>query len=277
MVAANMDQQPFPNIPFKVFKDFVSQNFSSNVFLTTVLLVLFSLTENPDLLNLHSLQNNPLFEGGKRQGSSGWIKCLARAVEQHRAKTLLKQNKRTRALDANNLTDPIAVKLDQMAEVLKLVPIYSKKSGKVKHKLTTVSHKDIAPAHVICPVTMECNDPDCQPRALQQDTRSRDVPQATLIKGTNIHKGVHVLSGRCSHCNSKYYADHEAVNQVASQRQIVYLNSAKYLIIGQSTWVDRTFGNAVTYSFHASASAYTDYWNNAFGQIHMENSATLSQ
>ena len=235
MVAANMDQQPFPNIPFKVFKDFVSQNFSSNVFLTTVLLVLFSLTENPDLLNLHSLQNNPLFEGGKRQGSSGWIKCLARAVEQHRAKTLLKQNKRTRALDANNLTDPIAVKLDEMEDVLELIPFYSKTSGKVRQKLATVSHKDIAPAHVICPVKMECNDSDCQPRALHQDTRSRDVPQVTLIKGKSIYKGVHVLSGRYGHCNSKYYADYEAVNQVASQRQIVYLNSAKYIKIGQST------------------------------------------
>ena len=41
-------------------------------------------------------------------------------MEQHlgdKAKTLLKKNERTRALDANNLTDPIAVKLDEMAEV----------------------------------------------------------------------------------------------------------------------------------------------------------------
>ena len=88
-----------------------------------------------------------------------------------------------------------------------------------------------------------------------------------------------MLSGRCGHCNSKYYADHEAVNQVASQRQIVYLNSAKYIKIGQSTWVDRTFGNVVLngiYSFHASASAYTDYLDNGFGQINLDNSATLS-
>ena len=106
-----------------------------------------------------------MVEGEKRQCSSGWIKCLARAVEQHlgdKAKTLVKKNERIRALDANNLTDPIAVKLDEMAEVLELVPVYSKTSGKVKQKLATVLHKDIAPAHVICPVMMECNDPDCQ-------------------------------------------------------------------------------------------------------------------
>ena len=30
------------------------------------------------------------------------------------------------------------------------------------------------------------------------------------------------------------------------------------------------------YSFHASASAYIDYWNSAFGQINLDNLATLS-
>ena len=47
----------------------------------------------------------------------------------------------------------------------------------------------------------------------------------------------------------------------------VYLNSAKYLKVGQTLWVDRVFANAVVngmYSFHASASAYTEFWNNSF-------------
>ena len=29
------------------------------------------------------------------------------------------------------------------------------------------------------------------------------------------------------------------------------------------------------YSFHASAAAYTDYWNNTFGQVNLEYSAKL--
>ena len=53
-VVASSGQQSFPNITLKVFNDFVSQHLSSRVSLATVLLVLFSLTENPDLLNLHS-------------------------------------------------------------------------------------------------------------------------------------------------------------------------------------------------------------------------------
>jgi hypothetical protein len=50
--------------------------------------------------------------------------------------------------------------------------------------------------------------------------------------------------------------------------------------VGQSRWVDRTFGNAVVsgmYSFHASAAAYTDYWNNAFGQVNLDYMAPLSR
>ena len=52
-VAAMPTQDHFPDVTFKVFSEFVIQNFSSQVSLATVLLVLFSLTENPDLLNLH--------------------------------------------------------------------------------------------------------------------------------------------------------------------------------------------------------------------------------
>jgi hypothetical protein len=49
--------------------------------------------------------------------------------------------------------------------------------------------------------------------------------------------------------------------------------------IGQSRWVDHTFGNAVVsgmYSFHASAAAYADYWNNAFGQVNSNHTAPLN-
>jgi len=90
----------------------------------------------------------------------------------------------------------------------------------------------------------------------------------TLIKGTTIHKQVYVLNGKCSHCDASYYADYEGLNQTSGQRNKLYLNSAKYIKIGQTRWVDRSFSTAVVngmYSFHASAAAYTEYWNNTFG------------
>jgi hypothetical protein len=59
----------------------------------------------------------------------------------------------------------------------------------------------------------------------------------------------------------------------------VYLNSAKYLKVGQNIWVDRLFSNAVMcgmYSFHASAAAYTEFWNNAFWEMQTGNSPKIS-
>jgi hypothetical protein len=79
-VAASLEQQSFPDITFKAFNDFISQHFSSCVSLATVLLVLFSLTENPDLLNLHSHQKTSLLHGEIKQCTSGWIKVLAHAL-----------------------------------------------------------------------------------------------------------------------------------------------------------------------------------------------------
>ena len=52
------------------------------------------------------------------------------------------------------------------------------------------------------------------------------------------------------------------------QNECMYLNSAKYLKLGTILWVDWHFANAVInamYSFHASASAYAQYWNITFG------------
>ena len=173
-VTAMSDVQPFPDITFKVFGDFVTQNFSSRVSLATVLLVLFSLTDNTDLLNLHSRQKNPHVQGERKDTSSGWIKTLARAVEDRLgtdAKTLMKHKEIPQDLNDNALITPIAAKLDKMASVLKLEPVFSK-SGKIKQKLATISHQNITAVHVICPASYECEDTNCQPLALHQDTRS---------------------------------------------------------------------------------------------------------
>jgi hypothetical protein len=281
-VTAMPEVQPFPDISFKVFSDFVNQNFSSQVSLATVLLVLFSLTENSDLLNLHNRQKHPYILGERKETASGWIKTLARAIEDHlgaAAKTLLKRKEIPQVLDDNAFVAPIATKLDIMAGVLKLKPIFSK-SGKIKHKLKLISHDSITAVHIICPASFECEDTNCQPLALYQDTRLRDIAKVTLIKGTTIHKQVYVLTGKCGSCNTRYHADHEGLVLPSGTRNRLYLNAAKYLKIGQKVWVDRTFSNAVVngmYSFHASAAAYTEYWNNTFGQVNIDHLARLNR
>jgi len=58
-VTAGSGQTLFPNIKFHAFSDFINSNFSSQVSLATVLLVLFSMLENPELLNLHAHMKHP--------------------------------------------------------------------------------------------------------------------------------------------------------------------------------------------------------------------------
>jgi len=104
----------------------------------------------------------------------------------------------------------------------------------------------------------------------------------TLIKGTKIYDRVHVLSGKCPTCETKYYADHESSqhNGVQDGRTRFYLNSAKYLKVGQSIWVDRVFSGAVinaTYSFHASSASFAEFWNDSFWSTQEHNSRKISR
>jgi CxC5 like cysteine cluster associated with KDZ transposases len=84
----------------------------------------------------------------------------------------------------------------------------------------------------------------------------------TLIKGSEIYKNGQVLTGYCPSCQTAYLADQEQALQVGNRHTRVYLNSAKYLKVGQSLWVDRVFSSAVVnemYSFYSSASAFTEF------------------
>jgi len=79
-----------------------------------------------------------------------------------------------------------------------------------------------------------------------------------------------------------YSADREKVlqNKANKKYTAVYLNSALYLKVGQSLWVDRVFSTAVLngmYSFHGSASAYGEFWNNSFGTTNKENEYLITR
>ena len=121
---------------------------------------------------------------------------------------------------------------------------------------------------MICPNAIVCQSLKCNPRSLQQHTRDRDIPKVDLIKGRKNFQNVPVLTGRCPSCDTTYFADHERFSDDNNNWNRVYLNSARYLKVGQNTWVDQEFSNSVQngiYHFHASAAAYTEYWNSSFG------------
>jgi hypothetical protein len=88
----------------------------------------------------------------------------------------------------------------------------------------------------------------------------------TLIKNFTVFNDVPVLTGFCPTCETIYHADHER-RPSHGRHERVYLNSAHYIKIGQTLWVDRLFTNAVLsgiYNFHASAATYAAYWNSIF-------------
>jgi len=282
LVYAAPTKAPFPNLPFHIFSDMIQNTFHPDISLATVLILLFTLTENTDLLNLHARQQHPHFEGEKR--ASGWLLMLARILcakfDEPTQNTLFTPAQQHLVLSDQQKHKTIAEKLVNFTDSLSLNPY--NENGHFSALLQPVSHYSIQPIHVITPNTSTCITPSCQPRALLVGSRWRDVPKVTLIKGksllytsdnllSNIFKGTtlfddaYVVPGKCPKCLHIYYADHDHIPGQIPMR--TFLNSAKYLKVGQSVWVDRVFSNAVLagmYHFHASATAYTAFWNSSF-------------
>ena len=277
VASAASDHNPFPNVEFKVFSDFILQQFDHRVTLATVLTVLFSITSNPDLFGLHARQQHPKAPGEIMQSTSGWIKTLANTILQRlgdAAETLSSQEYKQ---DSKKSATTLAVKLDSLSKILGMHPYNAR--GIFLEKLKPINEDDISPVHIICPATAECETADCNSRALHKHTRDRDIPIVTLIKGSKIYDQALVLAGQCSQCQTIYYADHEH-SSTSDDGKKLYLNSAKYLKIGQKIWVDRVFAGAVVngvYSFHASTSAYAEFWNTSFWSTQNVKSRKISR
>ena len=261
-------QRDFPNISFQSFSLFISSTFHKDISLATVLFLLFSLTENTDLLNLHSRQQQQLYPSEKVKKFSGWMIALVNALQDQ--------------LDEEGTshlflqTDPdvernkvLGAKLDEMAQKLKLLP-FTKSNQFKPQRVGPISQDRIKPVHLLCPTTFTCTTATCNPRALLQGTKDRDIPHSKLIIGTTIYERVPVLTGKCPSCDTRYAADRERFidpNDSVTWKRL-YTNNARYLKAGQNLWVDRSFSKAVMngmFSFHASSQAFTEFWNNSYG------------
>lgn len=264
---AYASQRDFPNISFQSFSLFISSNFHSDISLATVLFLLFSLTENTDLLNLHSRQQQQLYPSERVTNFTGWMIALVNAVQER-----LDEDKTSHLflnsdyeLDREKL---LGSKLHDMAQKLKLLP-YAKSNQFKSKRVEPISHDIIKPVHLLCPSTFTCTTATCNPRSLIQFTRDRDIPLTKLIIGTTIHNEVPVLTGKCPLCDTRYSADRERfLDPKDNNWKRLYINNARYLKVGQNLWVDRSFSKAVMngmFSFHASSQAYTQFWNNSYG------------
>jgi hypothetical protein len=207
---AFQDPNVFPDVPFKVFSDFVENTFGPMVSLSTVLLMVFSVLENPELFSLHARQQCPKYQGENRTLASGWMKHLARALQDRLAdnsQQLFQQHDIGKESTSDQALTVISTKLVALAHILQFYPSDGK--GNFLGKLKPVSQKAIQPTLVICPDSVECETMSCNPWSLLQATKTRDIPRVTLIKNFTMHENVPVLTGKCPVCQTLYYADHE--------------------------------------------------------------------
>ena len=247
-------QQDFPNISFQSFSLFIFSTFHYNISLETVLFLLFSLTGNTDLLNLHSWQQQKIYPSERGKLFTGWMIALVNALHDH----LDEETTSHLFLISDQEYDRdklLGDKLHNMAQKLKLLPYTKSNQFKPKH-VEPISHDRIKPVHLLCPSTFTCTTANCTPRALLQCTKDQDIPHTKLIIGTTIHENVPVLTGRCPLCDTQYAADHE--NFLDSNDNItwkrLYTNNAWYLKAGHNLWVDPSFSKAVMngmFSFQA--------------------------
>jgi len=80
LVHGAQTETPFPDISFSAFNQIIESTFGSNISLATVLTLLFTITENVDLLNLHFRQQHPEFQGENKTQTTGWLIALSRAL-----------------------------------------------------------------------------------------------------------------------------------------------------------------------------------------------------
>jgi hypothetical protein len=151
---AVQNEQPFPDISFKVFNTFIEDNFSSKISLATVLMLLFTVNENTDLLNLHQRQQNPqLKRVEQRREISAWIKSLAREIQiqttNAKFKTFFKKSDVLPSLPETEVIDKLGIKLNAFANMLGLKAYGS--DGKLIKKLQPISKKEIQPILILCP------------------------------------------------------------------------------------------------------------------------------
>ena len=202
----NAAQRDFPNITFQSFSLFISSTFHPDISLATVLVLLFSLTENTDLLNLHSCQQRQIYPSEKIIKCTGWMNAFVNTISNQLDKETTSQLFFNSEPENNH--EVLGDKLDAMAQKLKLLP-YTKSNQYKSKRVQLIFHDQIKPIHLLCPSTFTCTTSTCNPRSLLQFTRDCDIPHIKLIIGTTVHDEVPVLTGRCLTCDTCYAADRE--------------------------------------------------------------------
>ena len=123
-VHAATTEGAFPNITFEVFSAFILNTFGPKISLSTVLMLLFTLNENTDLLNLHAHSHSKQFKHEQVHSSSTWMNALSHGIQQNtstkRMKSLFKQDEMPEDVLGEDATELTSRKLYAFANLLGL-------------------------------------------------------------------------------------------------------------------------------------------------------------
>lgn len=275
LVQAAPSESSFPDVKFEIFAKTIKTIFHSDISLATILVLVFTMIENSDFINLNAHRQSPIHANEGLAKVSPWLTTLAQILKvelgSDRFNTLFTPTEQTSQLNELSELKLISKKLDHLIKALNLYSV--NEDAEIEGTLLPISHKTIQPIHIICPNTAACQ--TCAtPWALSLNGAWRDVPTVTLIKNNTVFDNAYVVSGTCPKCDTKYYADHHRISAMDPVQRI-FLNSAKYVKLGQSLWADRKFSHSVVagmYQFHASA--FTQYWNTCYGVIQTNKDIT---
>ena len=74
-------QGDFPNITFEAFSSFITDTFGPKISLSTVSMLLFTMNNNTDLLNLHARSKHRQFDYEQVRNSSTWMNALSQSIQ----------------------------------------------------------------------------------------------------------------------------------------------------------------------------------------------------
>ncbi|KAJ8697716.1 hypothetical protein PTI98_004493 [Pleurotus ostreatus] len=224
-VSAAPLEDPFPGILFADFAKVIKSSFGADITLATVLMLLFSITNNTNLLNLHGQQQAV---PTNTQVVTSWMAAFVRAIKDRLQLDSLvadddsdtemntdsdsgsdsgsassSSTNTSVSSDARTTYDTLFLPTDrhedqspkQQTTILgkkldffcRSLNLYShNKRGTLHGKLLPISTADICPVLIITPTVIQCSDATCPGRALTQYQRYRDVSKATLLRGERV-------------------------------------------------------------------------------------------
>ena len=197
--AASVDTL-FPDVPFSAFSQVISEQFSADISLATVVMILSSLIHNTEMLNLHGRQQTKRTSGENKQTVTSWMKAFVWSLQKRLGslECMFSDDDNPSSISHDAQVSLVAAKMNTLVNHLGLSP-YAE-DGRFQGWLAPVSTSDIQPVQLLCPISAECRTDHCH-RALRHVTPRRDMTMVTLCEGATVYSDVAVLSGLCPGCN----------------------------------------------------------------------------